>query len=152
MPSRTTRRLAALTLAGVLAAIPLAGCSSSGDVSVTQGTAAASAPANGSHLDAAAFAAALKRPDTVILDVRTPAEFAQGHLENAVNIDIESADFLTRLDQVDTSKAYAVYCHSGNRSGAALQQMAQMGFAEAYDLAGGIGSWENAGGKVVTGG
>ncbi len=146
------RRLTTLALASVLAIIPLAGCSSSGDVSVADGTVAASAPADGSHLDPAAFAAALKRPGTVLLDVRTPAEFAQGHLEGATNIDIESAGFIAQIDQIDKTKAYAVYCHSGNRSGAALQQMAQMGFAAAYDLQGGINAWENAGGKVVTGG
>jgi len=146
-----TRRLAALGLAGALVALPLAGCSSSGTVSVTEGTTAASAPVSGSHLDPAQFAAALKRPGTVILDVRTPAEFAQGHLQNAVNLDIESAGFMTQLGAIDKTKAYAVYCHSGNRSGAALQAMSQLGFAQAYDLSGGIGAWENAGGKVVTG-
>ncbi len=152
MSSRPRRRLAALALAGALVTVPLAACSSSGSVSVTEGSAAASAPANGGHLAAADFAAALKRPNTVILDVRTPAEFAQGHLKNAVNLDIEGADFTTQLGRVDKTKAYAVYCHSGNRSGAALQEMAQLGFAETYDLAGGIGAWESAGGDVVTGG
>ena len=152
MPFRPSRRLAALSLAGALVAVPLAGCSSSGKVSVTEGTAATSAPASGSHLDAEHFAAALKLPGTVILDVRTPAEFAQGHLQNALNLDIENPGFVTQLDQIDKTKSYAVYCHSGNRSGAALQAMAQMGFAEAYDLKGGIGAWENAGGSVVTGG
>lgn len=152
MPFRPSRRLAALGLAGALIALPLAGCSSSGTVSVTEGAPAASAPANGSHLGAEQFAAALKLPRTVILDVRTPAEFAQGHLQNAVNLDIEGADFVTRLGQIDKTVPYAVYCHSGNRSGAALQAMSQMGFAEAYDLTGGIGAWENAGGKIVTGG
>ncbi len=152
MPSRPRRRLAALALAGALVTVPLAACSSSGSVSVTQGTVAASAPANGGHLEAADFAAALKRPNTVILDVRTPAEFAQGHLENAVNLDIEGADFINQLGQIDKTKAYAVYCRSGNRSGVALQQMAQLGFTDAYDLKGGIGAWESAGGDVVTGG
>jgi rhodanese-related sulfurtransferase len=145
------RNLAALAAVGVLAALPLAGCSGSASVSVTDGTPAASAPANGTHLDPSTFAAALKRPDTVVLDVRTPAEFAQGHLQNALNIDIENAGFLAQLSQIDKTKTYAVYCHSGNRSGAALQQMQQMGFAEAYDLAGGINAWENAGGAVSTG-
>ncbi|HEY5516075.1 MAG TPA: rhodanese-like domain-containing protein, partial [Pengzhenrongella sp.] len=151
MMSRPSRHLTTLALAGVLAVIPMAGCSSSGDVSVTGGTTAPSAPAVGSHLDPAAFAAALKRPGTVLLDVRTPAEFAQGHLEGATNIDIESAGFVAQIAQIDKTKTYAVYCHSGNRSGAALQQMAQMGFAAAFDLQGGISAWESAGGKVSTG-
>ncbi len=151
LPRLTPRRLASLAVVAVLAALPLAGCSGSGSVSVTGGTAAASAPAAGAHVDPASFAAALKRPNTVILDVRTPAEFAAGHLQNAENADIESPGFLQQVSALPRSKAYAVYCHSGNRSGVALQQMQQLGFAQAYDLAGGITAWENAGGAVSTG-
>jgi phage shock protein E len=147
----SVRRLAAaasvaLVLAGAAA------CGTSGDgASVTSGPTATAAPAAGAHLDASSFAAALKIPNTTIIDVRTPAEFAQGHLPGAVNIDISSPGFTAQLDGLDRSAPYAVYCRSGNRSAAALDSMSQMGFTAAYDLSGGIGDWQSAGGEVVTG-
>ena len=66
--------------------------------------------------------------DTVIIDVRTPAEFASGHLEGALNIDVHSPDFAAQIMELDPSGEYFVYCRSGNRSGQAIAQMTQMGF------------------------
>ncbi|MEZ5192668.1 MAG: rhodanese-like domain-containing protein [Nocardioides sp.] len=83
--------------------------------------------------------------------MRTPAEFAQGHLEGAVNIDIEGPDFQSQVAQLDPTAPYAVYCRSGNRSGAAVSFMTANGFSEVYHLTGGIGAWEQAGGQFVTG-
>lgn len=140
--------LAAGTLALVL--VPVAGCSSSGDVSIATGPTASAAPASGAHLQAAAFAASMKRPGTTLIDVRTPAEFAAGHLPGAVNIDLQGVDFVGQLQALDPAGSYAVYCHSGNRSAVALQQMAALGFTGAYDLSGGITAWQNAGGEVTT--
>lgn len=146
-----TASLAALAVLGVTST---AGCSGgsggSGDGGVTA-VAAASAPAAGSELDAAAFASALKRPGTIILDVRTPEEFAAGHLAGAVNVDVNGADFLGALAGYDKTVPYAVYCRSGNRSGTAVRLMAEAGFTAAYHLGGGIGAWQDAGGEVVTG-
>ena len=66
--------------------------------------------------------------DTVIIDVRTPAEFASGHLDGAVNIDVQSPDFAAQIMELDPNGEYFVYCRSGNRSGQAIAQMNQMGF------------------------
>jgi phage shock protein E len=148
MPSRRlTVSVTALLLAGSLAAC------GTGDpeVSVTAGTAAASAPTAGAELDATGFAAALKRPGTTVVDVRTPQEYAEGHLPGAVNIDVSSPDFVQQVQALDPGASYAVYCRSGNRSAAALQTMNQLGFTAAYHLGGGITAWEDAGGEVVTG-
>jgi rhodanese-related sulfurtransferase len=148
------RRRAAIvwTLAVALAVPTVAACSGGGDaVSLASATAATAAPAAGSSLSPADFASAAKRPGTTVLDVRTPAEFAAGHLPGAVNVDVSSRDFLARLGQLDRSATYAVYCHSGNRSAAALQLMSQAGFTSAFDLAGGVQAWQDAGGKLVTG-
>jgi rhodanese-related sulfurtransferase len=112
------------------------------------GTAPASVPA-GSHLGPRAFAAAASRPGTVILDVRTAEAFAAGHLPGAMNADVESPGFAAALDRLDPSASYAVYCHSGRRSGIALDTMSQAGFTDAYDLAGGISAWVGTGGQVV---
>jgi rhodanese-related sulfurtransferase len=65
---------------------------------------------------------------TVIIDVRTPAEFATGHLEGALNIDVQSPDFAAQISQLDPNQPYFIYCRSGNRSGQAISQMANMGF------------------------
>ncbi len=78
-------------------------------------------------------------PATVVIDVRTPAEFASGHLEGAVNIDVQSADFDARISELDTAGDYFVYCRSGNRSGQAIDRMEDLGFS---DLTNG-GSVEN---------
>jgi rhodanese-related sulfurtransferase len=96
--------------------------------------------------EAAALVA--EEPELVVLDVRTPAEFAAGHLPGAVNLDVESADFAARVAELPTDEAYLVYCRTDNRSGVATQQMAELGFDEVYDVQGGIEAWVAAGGPV----
>ena len=66
----------------------------------------------------------------MIIDVRTPAEFAGGHLDGAVNIDIQSPDFAGQIAGLDRNGSYVVYCRSGNRSGMAMAQMLDMGFTD----------------------
>lgn len=140
------RHLAALLAA---AALLLTGCSSS-PLSPTSGPTAAAAPASGASLSPSDFAAAAQLPNTVLLDVRTPAEFAAGHLVGAVDVDVESAGFITELGQLDKTKNYAVYCRSGNRSKVAMTAMQQAGFTSVFDLDGGITAWKSANGEVVT--
>lgn len=60
---------------------------------------------------------------TAIIDVRTPAEFASGHVEGAVNYDVQSPQFAAQIANLDPDGAYLVYCRSGNRSKAAAAQM-----------------------------
>lgn len=132
----------------------LNGCSSdsaTSEVSATAGPTAEAAPAAGSELEPQDFAAALKRSGTTLIDVRTPAEFAEGHLPGAVNIDVESPTFVDQVRALDPAGTYALYCHSGNRSGVAMANMMQLGFTQVYHLAGGISAWQDAGGDVVTG-
>jgi rhodanese-related sulfurtransferase len=90
------------------------------------------------------------QPGVVTLDVRTPAEYASGHLPGAVNIDVESADFSSQLAQLDPAASYAVYCRSGNRSKVAMDQMAAAGFTTMQDLEGGIVAWQSQGLPVTT--
>lgn len=145
-----SRRLIAVLAATVLT-LGLGACSDTKEaVSVTDGPTAAAAPDNGSAVDAADFAAALKQPGTVILDVRTPAEFAEGHLPGAVNMNVESPDFAQQAATLDPAGRYAIYCRSGNRSGVAVDYLAGQGFSSIYHLGGGIQEWQDAGGEVVT--
>ena len=75
-------------------------------------------------------------PDTVIIDVRTPGEYSEGHLEGAVNIDVQSADFGTIISQLPTDGEYVVYCRSGNRSAQAVDIMKASGFTNLIDAGG----------------
>lgn len=95
------------------------------------------------------FQALTQESGVVTLDVRTPAEFASGHLPGAVNLDVESPTFTQGLSQLDPNATYAVYCRSGNRSKTALDQMDQAGFSKMQDLDGGIVAWQSQGLPVV---
>ena len=88
-------------------------------------------------------------PDFVIIDVRTPEEFASGYLENAVNIDYNSAAFSDEIKTLDKNRTYLIYCRSGARSSPALGLMAVLQFAEVYNISGGITAWQAAGLPVV---
>jgi phage shock protein E len=88
--------------------------------------------------------------DTVIIDVRTPGEFATGHLEGAINIDVQSPDFAAQVMELDKDGEYFIYCRSGNRSGQAIAQMNQMGFSD-MDNGGSVAEASKASGiEIVT--
>lgn len=84
-------------------------------------------------------------PDAQILDVRTPDEFASEHLENAENVDWLGSDFVANTASFDKSKPVFVYCKSGGRSTKAAAKLAELGFANVYELQGGIMKWNAAG-------
>ncbi len=84
----------------------------------------------------------------VVLDVRTPAEFQAGHIPGAVNIDWNGVDFTRKIDALDKTKTYLVYCASGGRSARACDKMSTLGFSNLYNLEGGIKAWQRAG-KLV---
>lgn len=70
----------------------------------------------------------LAQPGTVVLDVRTPVEYMTGHLAQARNLNVNDDEFAQQVAQLDTSKTYVVYCHSGKRSSKAADLMYQKGF------------------------
>lgn len=76
----------------------------------------------------------------VLLDVRTPAEFASGTIPTARNVDFMSPDFNEEITKLDKNKEYFLFCRSGNRSGQACKTMSELGFT-VYNLKGGIGEW-----------
>ncbi|MGV8967058.1 MAG: rhodanese-like domain-containing protein [Cellulomonas sp.] len=130
------RSATALLLAAVIAVGGLSACSSGADA-ITAVTPA----------DAVAVIA---KPGVAVLDVRTPDEFATGHLAGAVNIDIEGQTFDQQVADLPKDATYVVYCRSGNRSGVATKKLADLGFTDVYDVQGGIVAWQAAGGPVVT--
>ena len=85
----------------------------------------------------------------IIIDVRTPAEYAGGHLAEAVNIDFNAPDFKDKINLLDKSKTYFVYCRTANRSSSAVKVMAEIGFKDIYNMTGGITEWQAEGLTVV---
>lgn len=73
-----------------------------------------------------------------VIDVRTPGEWATGHLDGAINIDLEGAEFASKVDALDHAANYVVYCHSGNRAGQAIDYMTNHGFTGSLINAGGV--------------
>ncbi|MFC1957239.1 rhodanese-like domain-containing protein [Chloroflexota bacterium] len=88
-------------------------------------------------------------PDFVILDVRTAEEFADGHLENAVNIDYYSPGIRNELDTLDKNKNYLVYCRSGSRSLNAAKIMEELKFSNINNILDGIIRWGSEGLPIV---
>ncbi len=121
-------------IALIASVLLLAGCSSSSsaiDLSVTE------------------FSGKVAEAGVITLDVRTPGEFAEGHIEGAQLIDFQSGNFENEISSLDKSATYAVYCRSGNRSGQAVKVMHDAGFHNVYNLNGGVIDWANAGLPLV---
>ena len=97
------------------------------------------------NAEVTAFAERIKSPDVVLLDVRTAEEFGEGHLTNALNIDVKEEGFVEKAKStLPTDKTIAVYCRGGKRSANAAAMLAEEGF-KVVNLVGGITAWKNAG-------
>ena len=92
-------------------------------------------------VDATRFAEVIDDEQVQIIDTRTPAEFSEGHIPGAVNIDIDGDEFAAKVDQLDKSRPVAVYCRGGRRSKEAAEHMVGCGL-EVTELSDGIISWE----------
>lgn len=93
-------------------------------------------------IEVAAFAKEIKtNKKPQLLDVRTPAEFAEGHIENAVNVDWQDANFVQNIQKLDKNKAVYLYCRSGKRSQKAAEKLSALGFKKIYNLDGGYLKW-----------
>jgi rhodanese-related sulfurtransferase len=88
------------------------------------------------------FGKKMHKRKTVVLDVRRPDEFKDGHLRNAINYNVmDSLAFEKQIAALPKNKKYLLYCRSGGRSGKALVIMQQKGFKHLYHLSGGITAW-----------
>jgi rhodanese-related sulfurtransferase len=122
-------------VAAASVALLLAGCSSS---------------ASATNLDATEFSQKTSESGVVIFDVRTPFEFMVGHIQGAINIDVESPAFESEIAKLDKSATYTVYCQSGRRSGIAVEAMKNLGFSSLFNLTNGIADWQANNFPVVT--
>lgn len=150
--------IAAGAAAALTLTVGLSGCSS--DTAPTSAPAAQAAEVQGPaaaverpdapvRVDVPQFAAIVNAPGVTIVDVRTPQEFAEGHIEGAVNIPVEFPDFIDRVSELDPNGTYAVYCRSGNRSQPAVAGMQQVGINGIYELESGTNGWSSAGQPLV---
>ena len=101
---------------------------------------------NNAHLSAEQFAKQIDAAKSLqLLDVRTPGEYSEGHLANALQADYtDKAEFSRRIAFIDKNKPVYVYCLSGGRSGAAAKEMRAAGYQNVYELTGGINAWKAA--------
>lgn len=97
-----------------------------------------------SLVDSNKFETQMKEPTSQIVDVRTSAEFSEGHIANAVNMDVTSDDFESKIATLDKEKPVMVYCKSGGRSAKAAAILRDNGFKQVYDLDGGMIGWNDA--------
>lgn len=102
-----------------------------------------------STVDAQSFLSTASQAGVTVVDVRTPEEYAAGHLDGAVNMNVEGPEFSTQIATLDPAGTVAVYCRSGRRSAVAAEQMAGVGFTSIVNLAGGVADLQAAGGSIV---
>lgn len=81
------------------------------------------------------------KKDVQLVDVRTPEEFAEGHLDNAKNINVLETDFITQAEKLNLDEPIYLYCRSGKRSAKAALILKDVGFKEIYDMNGGYIHW-----------
>ena len=79
-----------------------------------------------------------------LVDVRTPEEFAEGHIQHAVNINFHDEDFSSQIAELNKKRPVYVYCRSGKRSGKAAKEMVALGFTQVVNLKGGLLAWQEA--------
>ena len=81
-------------------------------------------------------------PDFVVLDVRTPEEYNEGHIENAYLLNIKSDSFEDEVGKLDKNMKYFIYCRTGRKSRRAVELMKKNGHAEAHSMVGGLDKWK----------
>ncbi|MBD0278378.1 MAG: rhodanese-like domain-containing protein [Flavisolibacter sp.] len=87
------------------------------------------------------FEKKMKKRNTIIMDIRTAEEYASGHIPKSLNMDVQQENFTNRIQSLDKSRTYLLYCRSGKRSAKALNIMKENGFDKVYHLEGGITAW-----------
>ena len=94
-------------------------------------------------IDVATAASLRERDDVVMLDVRTPEEYDQGHIPGVMLIPLDQV--ANRLAEIPKDKTLVVTCRSGNRSAQAAELLRQKGYEDVHNMLGGFGAWEKAG-------
>ncbi len=103
------------------------------------------APIGVQNLNPSEFQALLTQEKGLLIDVRTPEEYIEGHIKGSATIDFYAADFKMKLSSLDREKVVFIYCASGGRSKKASKMAHELGFNEIYNLVGGFNAWDEAG-------
>ena len=90
----------------------------------------------------------LELEDIQFVDLRTPSEYKNGHIEHSQNIDYTSPTFEDDISKLDKSKPVIVYCKTGGRSSRCSKKLMEAGFEKVYDLDGGIAKWKFSGNEI----
>jgi phage shock protein E len=106
-------------------------CAAAGEINIT-------------HVNAEQAQKLIADKKVVVLDIRTPEEFAAGHIGGATNINFRAADFEKALAALDKDQTYVLHCASGNRSTQSLPAFSKLGFKSVCHLDGGIRAWQKA--------
>ncbi len=109
-----------------------------------------SAFAQSDRLQPQAFQQMIGKNGAQLIDVRTPEEFAKGHIEGARNIDWLGSDFMAQAAKLDKTKPVLLYCAAGGRSEEALEAMKMAGYSKAMDMSSGFNGWKKAGLPTTT--
>lgn len=108
-----------------------------------QGNGSVSTAFNVTHVEAqGAYALLASKPDTVVLDIRSPKEIKDGYIEGAVFANFFDVDFAEQLTKFDRNTPYIVHCKGGGRSTKALTTLKELGFTNITHLDGGLDSWK----------
>jgi rhodanese-related sulfurtransferase len=105
---------------------------------------------DGDHLEVKAFKAAVDKYDALLIDVRTPDEFAEGHIEGAANLDWTNGDLLKDVSGIDKTRPVLLCGGVDGRSSEALAAMKKAGFTDVHDLKGGFIAWKEDGQPFIT--
>ena len=115
--------------------IATVGCSSSDEASTDETVVGTTMTTQATDTTAPTDAASAP-VDNIVIDVRTPGEFAEGHLDGAVNLDLEGGVFEQQFSKLSKDGTYSIYCRSGRRSAVAVQMMKDAGYTFVIDLGG----------------
>ena len=116
----------------------------------TLGLTTACGQQNFENTDVQGFSELVADSNVVVLNVRTVAEFTEGHIERAILIDQGQSDFVEKAKAtLPIEKKIAIYCRSGRRSANAAGRLADIGY-KCVNLKGGIIAWKDAGKPIVT--
>ncbi len=97
---------------------------------------------NFTSLDPTTFKSLLEDKKGILLDIRTPQEYADDQIDNAVSLDFYSSNFEKKLEELDKNLPYFIYCRTGSNTKVVLETMQKAGFKEVFGLKGGLLAWE----------
>ncbi|HNU92368.1 MAG TPA: rhodanese-like domain-containing protein [Spirochaetota bacterium] len=90
-------------------------------------------------------AAMIESGGVIVVDIRDPKKFADGHIEGAINAEYHPKTFARDTEQIDKNAAIILYCSMGLKTKKAVRELERRGFARVYAMEGGIEAWRNAG-------